>query len=129
MVIIDTSIIIDHLRQKNTNVETKLIKLSEKFSTSSLSISVLTIQELYEGKSTSQPEKESQLLLTLAPLKVHSYSYQVAKLAGEIARDSKTPMQFVDAAIAATAVYNNSTLATLNQKDFLHISNLDLYNF
>ncbi len=42
-------------------------------------------------------------------------------------RDSKTPIQFADAAIAATAIINGAELYTLNKKDFEKIPGLLLY--
>ena len=54
------------------------------------------------------------------------YSYEVAQMAGRIARDHKQPIEFPDAAIAATAIVNNASLFTLNQKDFKGIKELEL---
>ena len=125
MVVLDTNIIIEHLRQPKTK-ESTLIKLVRKKPKEVLAISIITIQELYEGKSTKNKAKEQALLATISPLKILPYTYEVAQLAGEIARDLTRPIELADAAIAATAILNGAQLLTLNNKDFLGIKNLEL---
>lgn len=126
MIVLDTNIIIDHLRRGDSG-ETILMKLAGDIPPGGLAVSLITIQELYEGQSTRDEEKEKSLLATLAPLKILPYTYDVAELAGKIARDRKRPMEFADAAIAATAVFHEAPLCTLNTKDFWDISGLVLY--
>lgn len=126
MVILDTNIIIDHLRQ-SPDKKSHLIKLAEKKPKQALAISIISLQELYEGQSTKKEEKEQLMLATITPLKILPYTYKIAKLAGQIARDLKTPIELADAAIAATAIVNNSPLFTLNKKDFKNIRNLQLF--
>jgi len=123
MVIIDTNIIIDHLRRKNKK-DSLLITIFKKFSKDELAISVVTIQELFEGKSTIDPQKEKMLLEILSLFQILPYSSEVAELAGKIARDFG-PIEFADATIAATAIINDSQLITLNKKDFIKIENLE----
>ncbi len=127
MVILDTNIIIDHLR-RNTG-ESFLFKLSKQLPVSDLSLSAISIQELYEGKSTKQPQKEKQLLAVIAPIKILPYTFETAKLAGEIARDLTNPIEIADSAIAATAILNNAQLVTLNQKHFTAIKQLTLFKY
>jgi predicted nucleic acid-binding protein len=125
MVIIDTSIIIDHLRQREVNA-TNLMLLAEKIPQQELAISVISVQELYEGQSTRLKEKEHYLFGTISPLAMLPYTYEIAQQAGEIARDLKSPIEFADAAIAATALINGAALYTLNQKHFAKIKDLEL---
>lgn len=125
MVIIDTSTIIDHLRQKD-GATTALFDIVRHHGMANLAISIITIQELYRGESTRNTKKEELLLATISPLRTLPYSYEVAKLAGKIGRDSKRPLAFADAAIAATAIINEATLHTLNTRDFAHIPELEL---
>lgn len=87
---------------------------------------MITIQELYEGRSTKDEQKEQLLLATISPLKILPYTYEVAQLAGEIARDLSKPIELADAAIAATAIVNGAQLFTLNKKDFSKIKDIDL---
>ena len=127
MVILDTNVIIDHLRRSSG--ESLLLKLSKRFPTASLCLSLISIQELYEGKSAQQTEKEQQLLAVISPLTVLPYTFEIAKLAGEIARGLKQPIELADAAIAATAIINDHQLVTLNKKHFVNIKQLELYEF
>lgn len=123
MVILDTNIIIDHLRNSN---ESLLLKISDLFPKKDMAMSIISLQELYEGRSTKNSDKEEHMLATISPLKILPYTYEIAQLAGEISRDSKVLLEFADAAIAATAIYNGANLITLNQKHFNSIKNLEL---
>lgn len=123
MVIIDTSVVIDHLRQKTK--DSFLHKLAVKHK-NQLAISVITLQELYEGQSTKDQIKENYMLSILTPLKILPYTEEVAKLAGMLARDNQTSADLADLAIAATAIVYKTQLATLNTKDFANIKDKDL---
>lgn len=127
MVVLDTNIIIDYLRQRGLNRETTLERLIAAQGSKNLAISVLTVQELYEGKSVAQEEEEKAVQLAVSKLRVLPYSYDTAKLAGEIARQRKYPLEFADAAIAATTIVNDAELATLNPKDFAGIRDLVIF--
>lgn len=121
MVILDTNIIIDHLRLNKSNDLSALDKLASKELRESLAISVISVQELYEGRSTIEVEKESDLLNLITPLSIIQYNYLIAETAGKIARDLKQLIDFADAAIAASAIINNAPLVTLNKKHFIGI--------
>ncbi len=125
MVVLDTNIIIEHLRLPGSEKST-LVKIVGKVTGEVLAVSVISIQELYEGKSTKDEKKEGALLATIAPLKILPYTYKVARLAGKIARDLERPIELADAAIAATTILNGGRLATLNKKDFLGIKGLEM---
>lgn len=121
MVILDTCIIIDHLRKKTLS---KLIAIAKTLPKEQLAISLITIQELYEGQSTLLPEKEKDLLATISPLKILPYTYEIAKLAGKIARDLPHNIEFADSAIGATCLSYQASLYTLNKKHFSKIPDL-----
>ena len=127
MVVVDTSVVIDHIRQKGSS-DTIFSKSVKKHFTEQFCLSVITVQELYEGKSTATPALEEELLQILASMQILPYNYEVAKLAGQIARDLDRPIDLADAAIAATAIQYQSSLFTLNPADFQNISNLQLLN-
>ena len=126
MVVLDTSIIIEHLRLQDTQ-KSSLFKIVKDFPQESLVISLISLQELYEGQSTKDKKKERLLLETLKPLMFLPYSSEIAKLAGVIARDFKNPIEFADAAIAATTIINRAKLATLNKKHFHTIPELIIF--
>lgn len=125
MVILDTNIIIDHLRQKDLK-DTILFRMIQKRTKEIFVLSIVSIQELYEGSSTKDVDREQMLLSTIAPLKILPYTYEIAKKAGEIARDENKYIEMPDAAIAATAIINGCKLATFNKKDFRGIKDLEL---
>lgn len=126
MVILDTNILIDALRRKSG--KTTLEGILETTSSDDLVISVISIQELYQGKSVAVSEKETDMQALLAPLKILPYSYDVAKRAGEIVREKQYEIAFADAAIAATAIINGCQLFTLDKKDFIGIDNLEFFS-
>lgn len=126
MVVLDTNIIIDHLRLQKMEVESKLMHIARQKPKETLAISIISVQELYEGRSTNDEQKEQYLLATISPLKILPYSYDIAKLAGEIARDLERPIELADAAIAATTILNGCSLMTSNRKDFVGIPRLQV---
>ncbi len=125
MVVIDTNIIIDHLRQRGRG-KSILEKLATDHPKGDLAISVLSIQELYEGQSMATEMEEEKLLSTIAGLNVLPYTFEIAQIAGTIARNNARLMEFVDAGIAATTVARGAVLLTLNKKDFAKIPSLEL---
>lgn len=127
MVVLDTNIIIDHLRQPQSK-QTLLLSLAKNKPKETLALSVISIQELYEGQSTKDKTREQALLATITPLKILPYTYEIAQLAGEIVRDLPAPIELADAAIAATAIYHGAILCTLNPKDFSTIKQLEFFN-
>jgi len=123
MVILDTSVIIDHLRQKTKN--SLLRRLAVKYK-NQMAVSVITLQELYEGQSTRDQVKENHMLSILTPLKILPYTEEVAKLAGILGRDNQGSADLADLAIAATAIVYKTPLATINTKHFSTLKGLDL---
>ena len=126
MVVLDTSIIIDHLRSSRSR-PSLLRDIVEKYPKESFALSLLSVQELYEGQSSLSEAKEKDLLATISPLKLLPYTYEIAKSAGIIARDVGRSIELADAAIAATAIANRAKLYTLNLRDFRDIPHLDLW--
>lgn len=125
MVVLDTSIIIDHLRQFSKK-KSSLDKINKKFSKKNLALSMISVQELYTGLSTKDETAENLLLATISPLIILPFTYEIAKLSGQIQRDSADSIGFADAAIAATTVLNGASLLTLNKKDFQNTKELEL---
>lgn len=123
-VVIDTSVIIDHLRKAREG-KSLLETTVEKTDIEPL-ISVAVIQELFAGQSSKNKEPEEKIRKVLHLLNMIAVTSEIAKLAGQIMRDTKPPVQFADAQIAATALLNGATLLTFNKKDFQEIKDLEL---
>lgn len=124
MVVVDTNVIIDHLRLRGQN--SHLINVAEKLPQEKFALSVISIQELYEGKSTKEFIRVQEMLTTISLFKILAYTYEIAELAGTILRDLGRPIDFTNAAISATAIIDNCRLFTLNKKDFQGIKGLEL---
>lgn len=125
MVMLDTSILIEHLRlskEKSQSTFDQLLNLNYL----DIYISVLSVQELFEGKSTLSKVNLEKLNNLLDQLQILSYNYDIAMFAGELARDLPINIGFVDCAIAATSMYYDKPLITLNKKHFSKIPNLKL---
>lgn len=123
MVVVDTSVIIDHLRQRSS--DSHLVSLVQKKGDETFAISVISIQELYEGKSTREENEEGILLEMVNAMQILPYTFEIAELAGKIARDFKQPLEFADSVIAATSIVNGAKLSTLNKQDFKSIPDLE----
>ena len=127
MIVLDTSILIEHMRQRGKGKKSLFDRISSVEGNYNLGISVVTVQELYQGKSTREKEKEEEMLDLLSYLKIYTYDEDLSATAGKIARDWKPEMEFADAAIAATAINEGCHLFTLNTRDFQNIPSLTLY--
>lgn len=127
MVVLDTSVIIDHLRLKSER-NSLLKKVVKQYSNVTFCLSVITVQELYQGESSRKVSEERRMETVLELYQLMPYNYEIAKLAGEIVRDNKNLVEFPDAAIAATALVNEAELLTLNKKHFAGIKGLELFD-
>lgn len=125
MVVLDTNLIIDHTRALGKQ-ESTLFRLWQKYGREQLFLSIISIQELYQGLSTRRQDREDLMLSVISQFNILPYTYATAKLAGEVFRDNKVTITFADAAIAATTIDQGYKLATLNTKDFKSIPNLEL---
>lgn len=122
-VVIDTSIMIDHLRQVEKPITLLKTMLGDQHTTFIISSDV--IQELFAGQSSKAVKPKDEIRKILKSFHIINVTPEIAELAGQIMRDAKLNIQFADAAIAATAIINQASLATLNKKDFRGIKNLE----
>lgn len=112
--LVDTNILIDHLRNKSeaTNFLIKNIKIGIR-----LGFSVITRIELFAGMKVSEKRYIECLLMSMQPVPVTD---DIAQMAGEymnLYRKSHA-LTIPDAIIAATAKYEAAELVTLNIKHF-----------
>ncbi len=125
--LLDTSVIIDYLRGKETAVQL-LDNLEEEFSSSYICMS-----EIYEGVYRVNNPKEivkevTKFFTSLSG--IYGVDEGIAKKFGEIRADLKrkgTLIEDLDLLIAATCLVYDLTLITFNQKHFSRIANLKLY--
>ncbi|MBU1085005.1 PIN domain-containing protein [Patescibacteria group bacterium] len=122
IVMVDTSMFIDFLRRRDKD-NAWLYKLAKK--KIDIRASILTHTELYSGKSVwGNVKAERDLEKTLRGVKLIGVSEEISKLGGKIR--AKLGIDLADAIIAATAIENKLSLATMNQKHFKGIKGLNL---
>jgi tRNA(fMet)-specific endonuclease VapC len=121
--IIDTSVLIDYLRQSNKE-KTVFVQLVQ--ASLNIRISLITLSELYAGKSVWQSKKvQKELETILSGLEVLPVSTEIARQAGKLR--AIYGLDLIDALIAATAILNQESLATLNSKHFRVVPELVLH--
>lgn len=121
-ILIDTSIIIDHLRRKD-KTNSYLTQIIHKYS--NLAISIITYSELWSGKGVWESKiRNNEITIFCKNVQAIPCSQIIAKKAGRIR--SYNPVSLPDAIIAATAIEHKLPLATLNTKDFTGIPHLKL---
>jgi predicted nucleic acid-binding protein len=121
--VIDTGIIIEHLRAKD-KLATTLYHLSDQ---PELSISAVSMYELYMGATNKEKEKDIQLITE--PLAVLPFTDIVALKAGQIYQHLKKKnemIEFRDIFIAATCIVFKMPIVTFNKKHFKRIDALKI---
>jgi len=121
-ILIDTSVIIDDLRQSHLKTKTILNSLYE--SHEKMYFSSITIGEIYSGSSAVSMEKKINRVLSL--MEMVDINTEILKSAGAVRR--KTHISLIDAIIAATAIELNIPIATLNVKEFEKVKNIKLFD-
>lgn len=124
MLLIDTGLLIKHLRGQKTAVH--LLRNLAK--TQRLAISSVTRLEIIAGM---HPSESYQTKKFLSRFYLFDLNASIADRAGEIiykARQNNEKLMIPDAMIAATALVEGCTLLTLNVKDFNSISNISLHH-
>jgi len=122
-VLIDTSIIIDHLRKENKK-KSQLYKIIDKYA---LFTSAITIYELFAGAINEQKRKDIFDLIAL--VKILPFTKETAERAGAIylsLRNKNELIEIGDILIGETAITHNLHLMTLNVKHFDRIEDLKI---
>jgi len=121
MYLIDSDILIDHLRQK-TSIVSSLSQISTDLNL--FHLSTLSEMEIWSGQSTKDLSIQKQITRLLSTFHKISPDSKICQLAGELRRDlNLTP---VDAIIAATAVVNNFILLTRNIKHYQSVKKIKI---
>ena len=121
-VLLDTSVLIDFLRQKQKR-NTWFYALAKQGQP--LAASIITHTELFAGKSVWEKSKARKELESIfAGISLIPLNQEISILAGKIR--AKNKIDLIDAIIAATAVKEKMALVTLNPKHFEKIPGLRL---
>ncbi len=124
--LIDTSVIINYLRDKGSAVETINNLKGE------LNGSYVCLSELYEGISRvrEREKAEKAVLDFFAGLnQIYGLDEEIAKNFGHIRADLKAKGQVIedlDILLAATCLANKLTLITANPKHFYKVAGLEI---
>lgn len=124
-VVIDTSILIDHLR--GGNIWNNLIDGIEEANIE-LFIPTIVIFELFSGQSSKLPLMKEKIEKVIAKFYRVDLTEEIARQAGEIYRDFAPNIQIPDYIVAASAIKLDGYVLTLNKKHFQEIPNLRIYN-
>lgn len=133
MVIVDTNILIDHLRKSDSNFynnKNSILQNIFKFylqKNKKIAISQVTIQELYAGKSMQDKQVELKVLDLLQSFTILPYKYHISVLAGKLMQSNT--ITFADSVIASTSIYYDCGLITFNNKHFKDINELNLIDY
>ena len=123
-ILIDTSIIIDHLRKKNK----KKSRLFEIIDTHGLFVSTVTIYELFAGATNEAKRKDINDFMALA--EILPFNRETAERAGDIYLSLRNKNELIDVRdifIGATALIHHFPLMTLNVKHFNRIEELKIW--
>lgn len=121
--LIDTSIIIDHLRKTNKKTSV-LYAIANQFA---LHVSTVTEFELFVGATDPQKHQDVQKILRLCT--TLSFTSDVARQAAALHQRLRAQNQIIDLRdlfIAATAISFDIPLLTLNVRHFARVSALRL---
>lgn len=122
-VLIDTSVIIDHLRKRD-KPKSMLFTIADRFD---LFVSSITVFELYAGATDERKKKDIENIISTA--EVIPFSTDIAKEAGELYISLKKEnriLEIRDIFIAATAATFNIPIVTLNRDHFERIKKIEL---
>ena len=122
--LVDTSIIVDHLRKKNKR-KSQLYRIIDTYN---LFVSSISIYELFAGAIDEQKRRDIYDFLELVD--ILPFTREAAERAGEIylsLRDKNKLIDFRDIFIGATALTNNLPLLTLNVSHFERKDKLKIF--
>ncbi len=127
---LDTNICIYLIKRKPAVV----LERFKQTDISEISISSITLSELFYGVSKSSKPEQNFMALTqfVAPLEILPYGGEATQYYGELRAHLEkqgTPIGALDMLIAAHALSIDSTLVTNNEKEFDRVPNLKIENW
>lgn len=123
LICLDTSVLIDYFR-KTKKENSFLYELAEQYE--NFAVSAITEFEIYSGITEAQREFWGHFFRNVSIL---PFTSNTGRLAAEIFQDLRRQNKLIempDILIGATAIENEISLATLNEKDFSRINHLEL---
>lgn len=123
-IVIDTSVLIDHLR--GGKVWKKIV--DEIGGETGLFVPTIVLFELFSGESTKDLAVVEKIYGLLTNFQRIDLNEEISKQAGQLFCDAKKTLQVPDCIIAASALQVNATVLTLNQKHFEQIPGINVYH-
>lgn len=123
-ILIDTSIVIDHLRKKNKK-KSRLFDVIDHYD---LFVSAVTIYELFAGATDEMKRKDINDFLVL--VEILPFTRETAERAGDIYLSLRNKNELIDARdifIGAAALIHHLSVMTLNVKHFSRIDELKIW--
>ena len=123
VILVDTSILIDYYRKtvKENTVWVALARQGYRFL-----ISAITKYEIYSGATQSQLVFWDKVLMSVDVLPFDEIAVNTAVTINASLKRKRKQIDLADLFIAATALSNDISIATLNRKHFERIDNLTL---
>lgn len=126
-VVVDTSVIIDHLRGASSDFETlEKLSLDEKID---VLIPHMVVTELFAGQAAQKRVVREVYDVLLQNTEVVGLTIDSAKYAGELMRRFPQVPDPFDFLIAAIALEHDASIATHNQKHFRQLPKIKLFDF
>lgn len=127
---LDTNVCIYIIKRKPTDV----LERFKQTDISEISISSITLSELFYGVSKSSKPEQNFMALTqfVAPLEILPFGGEASQYYGDLRaylERQGTPIGSLDMLIAAHALSLASTLVTNNEKEFNRVPNLNIENW
>jgi len=127
---LDTNICIYLIKHKPADV----VERFRQTDISDISISSITLSELFYGVSKSSKPEQNFIALTqfVAPLEIVPFGAEAPQYYGNLRtrlEKQGTPIGSLDMLIAAHALSLSLTLVTNNEKEFNRVSNLKIENW
>jgi len=126
-IIIDTSILIGHLRGSSSDF--KILETKKATESVSLLIPHIVIVELFTGEEARKKVIREKIDKLIEGIEVVGLTVASAKKAGDLQRIYKQIPDLPDLIIAAIAIEQDAQVATHNKKHFEQIRGLKLYDF
>ena len=123
IVLVDTSILIDYYRKTDKSKSAWIALVKQGFS---FAISVITKYEIYTGATQNQLSFWDNVLEAITIISLDEGSVNTAVTINNDLKKKQKQIDIADLLIAATAVFHNLPVATLNTKHFSRINTLNI---
>ena len=123
IILVDTSILIDYYRKTDKEKSVWLALVRQGYS---FAISAISKYEIYSGATQNQLTFWDNILKAITVISFDEETVTTAVTINSLLKKNRKQIDLADLFIAATAVANDLSFATLNKKHFERIESLNL---